>query len=91
MLNLLPPMIQHWLTSTIIIQNNWSILHTDEDLKKLFLPTTLYKREKCLKEILSPYFHLILIKLKVQSVVAINVISVRFILYLITNLSAGYW
>ena len=69
MLNLLPPMIQHWLTSTIIIQNNWSILHTDEDLKKLFPPTTLYKREKCLKEILSPYFYLILIKLKVQSVV----------------------
>ena len=42
-----------------IIQNNLSILHTDEDMKKLFpcnffSLTTTYRREKNLKEILSP-------------------------------------
>ena len=40
-----------------IFRNNLSILHTDEDMKKLFLPnslTAMYRREKNLKEILSP-------------------------------------
>ena len=40
-----------------IIQNYLSILHTDEDMKKLFPRnslTTIYRREKNLKEILSP-------------------------------------
>ena len=40
-----------------IIQNNLSIPHTDEDMKKLFPPdsiTTIYRREKNLKETLSP-------------------------------------
>ena len=40
-----------------IIQNNLSILHTDENMKKIFPSKsikTLYRREKNLKEILSP-------------------------------------
>ena len=40
-----------------IIENNLSILHTDENMKKVFpskFNKTLYKREKNLKEILSP-------------------------------------
>ena len=40
-----------------IIQNNLSILHTDENMKKIFSSKfikTLYRREKNLKEILSP-------------------------------------
>ena len=42
-----------------IIQNNLSILHTDENMKKIFPSKsikTLYRREKNLKEILSPCF-----------------------------------
>ena len=40
-----------------IIENNLSILHTNENMKKLLPPKsikTLYRREKNLKEILSP-------------------------------------
>ena len=40
-----------------IIKNNSFVLHTDEDMEKLFLPsshTTLYRREKNVKQILSP-------------------------------------
>ena len=40
-----------------IIQNNLSLLHTDENMKKIFTfksIKTLYRREKNLKEILSP-------------------------------------
>ena len=40
-----------------IVQNSLSVLHTDEDMKKPFPPnshTTIYRREKNLKEMLSP-------------------------------------
>ena len=62
-----------------IIQNNLSILHTNEDMKKFCTPnslTAIYRKEKNLKEILS-----------LQSVVVINVLSAKIILYLIINLS----
>ena len=42
-----------------IIQTNLFILHTDEDMKKLFPPnslTTIYRREKNDRKILSPSF-----------------------------------
>ena len=40
-----------------IVPNNWSILHTNEEMKEVFLPnslTTIYSKEINLKEILSP-------------------------------------
>ena len=69
---------------------NLSILHTDEDMKKRFPPNSLlYTEEKRIlrKFYLLPYFHLNLTKMKVISVIVINVISARIILYLTTNLS----
>ena len=58
-------------------------------MQKLFRPSiliTLYRGEKNLKEVLSPsLFPLKLIKNEIQSVVVINAISVRIILYLIIN------
>ena len=72
-----------------IIQNNLSIFHTDEDMKKLFpLNSLLYTEEKRIlrKFYLLPYFHLNLTKMKVISVIVINVISARIILYLTINL-----
>ena len=46
-----------WPNIHNIIQNNLSILHTDENLKKMFPSKsikTFYRKEKNLKEILSP-------------------------------------
>ena len=54
----------------------------------LYGPATLYRREKNLKEILSPSLFLpALNKNESQSVLVNNVTSVEMILYLIINLS----
>lgn len=62
-----------------IIKNIFSILQTDEDTKKfLHLTLSLPYAEKFFY--LLPYIKLNLTKIKVQSVVVKNVISVRIIL-----------
>ena len=61
-------------------------------MKKVFhlFHSLHYTEQKTIlrKFYLLPYFHLNVAKIKVQSVVVINLISVRIILYFIVNLSA---
>ena len=70
------------------IENNLPILYTNEDIKKLFPPNSVTAQEKRTLKKFYPfsYLYLNLTKLKVLSVIAINVISAKIILYLIIHL-----
>ena len=74
-----------------IIHNNWSILHSDENMKTLFPPsslTTVYRREKNLMETLSPSLFPPKFNKNESSISScINVISTGIISYMLINLS----
>ena len=90
MLNLLPPTIQHCLTSAKLLKIIYLFFTLMKTKRNFFHLTQLlqYTQEKRTLKKFYPfsYLYLNLTKLKVLSVIAINVISAKIILYLIIHL-----